>query len=452
MRKSYWLILIVIFFIVLIIFIKPKFINFFLIKFDPFKTNLLNVKNFPTKVGKNININLDGKNKKVIINNQINLQKYQPLYFSVKNISDQTIIPKLIINDKDWSSGEAIVKTILNGSENLSDEEKAIKIFDYVSQNIYHFYQPYYKRSDFSSPVNFFNIFGYGLCSDAAYAFSRLSSASGLTTRMIHLNQMSGLSSHAVAEIFFNAKWHMFDPDRGAYYRAEDGSIASVVELLQNPQLIDKNITYKDGDYWLQFYSFNHGWIRNIEEEEASQKLIKNKTKNFFYQLRQQEEIRFYYDWPDSWYWHDFGNKPPKLTNGMLISPIRENDLSAQIRLIKLPYVITKIYLRGLSLCQKANQIYISTEGLESWNSLTKYCRQDVIDASSLFPTGEESSPTFSYLLKFENLNWIFPVYVYTQFQVAPKSIPKLDFGENIIKVGDMNEGSLRLNFTFKEK
>lgn len=108
MRKSYWLILIVIFFIVLIIFIKPKFINFFLIKFDPFKTNLLNVKNFPTKVGKNININLDGKNKKVIINNQINLQKYQPLYFSVKNISDQTIIPKLIINDKDWSSGKQL--------------------------------------------------------------------------------------------------------------------------------------------------------------------------------------------------------------------------------------------------------------------------------------------------------------------------------------------------------
>lgn len=397
-----------------------------------------------------VNVYFDKQKEKII--NFEPRQNETPYYFSVKNIGSNIVYPNIIVNGKNWSSEEAIIKTIFKDSKSLSDEEKAIKIFNYVSQNIYHFYQPHYNRSEFSLPVNFLNILGYGLCSDAAYIFSMFSNLVDLEARVVHVNHESSQNTHWVAEAYFNSSWHMFDVDRGAYYRNIDNSITSVKDLFNNPELIDKSIKYKDGDWQQQYNTFKNGWIRGIEDKEKLLELIKNRTENFTYSLLPQEEIRFYYNWSDSWYWNDFPQKPPIFTNGLLISTVNKKDLANNIKMIKLPYVILKSKIQGLGLCRMAQNIYFSQNGLDKWESLKSLCVKDSIDLTKFFPNGKDSNPKFSYFLKFEKISRFFPIFVYTQFQVAPKSIPILQAGDNKIELQNTDNDKVKLQFVFQKK
>lgn len=404
----------------------------------------------PSVNNRTVNVYLNKQKEKII--NFEPRQNETPYYFSVKNIGSNVVYPNITVNGKNWSSEETIIKTIIKDSGNLNDEEKTIKIFNYISQNIYHFYQPYLNRSEFSLPVNFLNILGYGLCSDAAINFSLLTNMAGLTARRVHLNRGDGPVAHTVAEVYFNGNWHMFDIDRGAYYRNIDNSIASAQDLFNNPELIDKNIKYKDGDWQYQYNTFNNGWVRNIEDKEKLLKYVDNTTKVFIYSLFPREKIFFYYDWPDSWYWHDFPQKPPIFTNGLLISTINKKDLANNIRMIKLPYIIVKSKIQGLGLCWLAKNIYFSQDGLDKWESLNKLCQKDMIDLSKFFPNGENSSPRFSYFLKFEKFSKFLPIIVYTQFQVAPKSISVLQAGDNKIELQNTDNDKMKLQFVFQKK
>src|SRR5262249_11319851 len=43
---------------------------------------------------------------------------------------------------------------------------------------------------------------------------------------------------HTVPEVFYNNSWHVLDPDHRVYYPKDDGTIASVAEILADTNLV----------------------------------------------------------------------------------------------------------------------------------------------------------------------------------------------------------------------
>lgn len=135
----------------------------------------------------------------------------------------------------DYRSADGILASIL--SPGMTDEQKAIAIFEFIVDWRYHWYPPG-ENSDVHDPVKLVNVYGYGFCDDSARNMVALSRLAGLDGRVWFLN------GHVVSEVSWDGAFHMFDPDHEVFYRLPAGRIAGVAELAKNPQLIRK--TKKD--------------------------------------------------------------------------------------------------------------------------------------------------------------------------------------------------------------
>src|SRR5205807_7100225 len=50
---------------------------------------------------------------------------------------------------------------------------------------------------------------------------------------------------HMIPEVWYGNAWHMLDPDHEVFYRKDDGTIASVAEIIADPNLVARTA---DGD------------------------------------------------------------------------------------------------------------------------------------------------------------------------------------------------------------
>lgn len=141
-----------------------------------------------------------------------------------------SVIPKLDVDGRpDLASVEGMLGSILTDA--MSPEQEAAAIWQFVVDWRYH-YIPADEIGEEHDPVKLINVYGYGFCSDSAYAIAALSEAAGLTARVAFLD------GHVVAEVQFDGSWHMFDADHEVIYRAADGHILSVDELAADPSAI----------------------------------------------------------------------------------------------------------------------------------------------------------------------------------------------------------------------
>jgi len=130
----------------------------------------------------------------------------------------------------DLRSNRHILRSILHAE--MSAEEKTLAIFHLVAV-FFHHQEPDHHNRDVHDPVKYFN--GYGYCDDAVAAFSNLCQLAGFDTRVWVLE------GHVVAEVFFNGRWHMFDPHHKVYFPAPQGGIAGLHDLLAYPDVIDRH-------------------------------------------------------------------------------------------------------------------------------------------------------------------------------------------------------------------
>lgn len=411
-------------------------------RIDPLVDNLLKFDNFPNGIFEKYSVVLSKQNNISIINNQNNKK---PIYFSIKNISNVTVTPLVTVNNENWSSNQAIVKQVFDNNELLTDEDKAIKIMKYLSGNNYHFLTPYYGFPDsdnpFNNPVMFFNFFGYGQCNNFAISFVTLSTIVGLQSRVVFLD---GHDGHVVAEVFYDNKWHLFDADGGCIYRTKKGEIASTDDIFSDPSVIPQNNSCEVNPFYFE---------KNVRYQE-------NKANNFLedsehrlvmeYKLLPQEEIRFYYNWKGKFFYSDFNEEPPVFTNGLLISTVNPRKLESNERDFYLPYPILASYLYSKGLCKNSEHILISVGFSDERVSGKGYCQNDVISFKDLFPVGPGAKITNSYSIRFEGFIKPAEMLVYTQFQVAPNSIPKLVKGKNIIQPVEDIDGIVEAGFAFR--
>ncbi len=129
----------------------------------------------------------------------------------------------------DLGSKEAMIGSIIEPG--MTPERKSIAIWTFLMDRSYH-YWPARGDAELHDPVKFLNVYGYGLCDDAAENFAALCEAAGLRPRVWELN------GHVVAESFYDGSWHMFDPDMQCYFRGAGGRVLGVEELAKDPAAI----------------------------------------------------------------------------------------------------------------------------------------------------------------------------------------------------------------------
>lgn len=440
----------------------------------------------------NLAFEIDKKNTNLVFQN--NNREQNSLFFYVKNLGSKPVKPEITVNEQNWFSNEAIRKSIL-GDRSLSPEELVILLSTYLHKHAVWSDPPFYESSLLSSPVRFLNLFGYGYCADFSYSLAILAELSGLKTRVVYLNGDG--DDHVVTEVFYNGSWHMFDAASGIYFRNKDKKIASLEEIfnnigwVNNIYKLDENIKTeaflskifsekKVNNNTLDnlFYKLNPilGWFNSLDKLERQPKtrifLIKifsrrkikgyqykenylnNKTvSNFFYNLNPNEEIRFYYNWKDKWFWGDFPDKPQEFTNGLLITPLEKTDdfEKEMIKKIELPYAILDSYIQAKGICQKTSKIMFSRDG-KNWVNSKDSCSDDIIHLNFLFSNGKQVTfPNFYYIKAPNSLLKKTKTTVYTQFQVAPNSIPKLKKGTNNIQLLN-NYEKIKIGFGFKSR
>ncbi len=157
-----------------------------------------------------------------------------PETVTIRNLGEQTVVdPRIVVNGrKDWFDTDSILAEILEPG--MSKRDKAVAIWRFVVDNRTHD-QPVHHHVEAHDPARFFNVYGYGFCDDAATNFMVLAEKARVSSRVWTLE------GHVVAEARYDRSWHMFDADAEVYYLAEDGRIAGVEELADNPALIRRH-------------------------------------------------------------------------------------------------------------------------------------------------------------------------------------------------------------------
>ena len=384
--------------------------------------------------------------KKDQVKDQLGVDNYDQeklVYYSIANVGMRTIEPQVVINGQDWFTDKSILDYALKeiDRQKASSEEKVVTVAKFVVNNRYHFKPPLYEVSLYfiENPVQYFNSWGYGFCDDSALTLTQLLYLEGFEAREVNL------VDHVISEVFYDEAWHALDPDRKVYYRNLKGEIASIEEIVDNNQLLDSPI-------WLKEVSVNKAKkTREIQAIAFSEKagssypaetFMENKEyqNELIYRLRPNEEIRFYYDFKGKYYWGYVDNQPPEFTNGVLISENKGGFYQ-----FNLPFPMVASYIYKPNLCKAMAKTRFSLDGIH-WKKITD-CQDDVLSLTDLFPIGEGSYPTQKYFLI---LPWSLTDYqILTQFQTAPRSIPRLNIGVNDVEIKKSLKSDIEIEFGY---
>lgn len=178
-----------------------------------------------------------------------------PLGISLKNPGPETITRLRVQLDGKQTpvSIAEIVEICVSGKSGA--EEKALSLWNYVSENRIHDW-PAHSGKEAFDPVKLMSVYGYGFCSHAAKALAILAQHAGLESRVRHAK-----SQHVVCEILIDGHWAMFDPDGQVFFRTEDGRIASVEDIANKPRLILSRKSPIYPNWKLQDIFTNHDFI-----------------------------------------------------------------------------------------------------------------------------------------------------------------------------------------------
>ena len=379
------------------------------------------------------------------------LPEKAPVYYSLTNLGRKSIKPQAVINGRDWFSDRSIVDYALNeiDQENLTDEEKTLAIFYFMVKNTYHWTPPLYDTSYYfiENPVQYLNNWGYGYCGNTARVLAQLLFLAGYKARLVNL------TNHIVTEVFYDESWHGLDPDTGLYYRSQTGKIASAEEIINNKQLLESPIWIKDKQTVIKInrLSGSSNWDQAALDLAYSEKVWRytpaeeslantDYRKELWYHMRPNEEIRFYYDFKDKYYWGFKSDPPPEYTNGVLIS-----DNNGGVFKFQLPFPILASYIFRPNLCRAAEPIRFSLDGWH-WQKITA-CENDVLNLTDLFPRGEGSFPTQQYFLALPLS--LTDYQILTQFQTAAKSIPVPTIGVNELELKNPLRSDIKVEFGY---
>lgn len=186
------------------------------------------------------------------------------------------------IDMPDLTSVENLLATTIR--PDMSDREKAEALYEVVRKYRYHDAPPI-PDGEVWDPIKLMEVYGYGLCGDAAAALAFLWRKTGLPSRVWEL------SGHVVPEVFYYGKWHMYDPDHGKFYLNDRGEVADVEYLAEHPDIVVKKTWPEVGEI---FATKHNNWIntrKSVKEAYRINLIIYPGEK--FIRFRQGEKRHF---------------------------------------------------------------------------------------------------------------------------------------------------------------
>lgn len=142
----------------------------------------------------------------------------------VKVTTDRTI---------DSSSLESIVKDAWARSGAKTDDEKAIAIYEYLHNTIFHWAYPTEKAPQSVGPLKMINVYGWGLCGGQHTVLKALYETAGWECRYV------GWPGHTTIEVKYGGQWHYYDVFLKCYYWSKDKShVVSQEEIANDPSIV----------------------------------------------------------------------------------------------------------------------------------------------------------------------------------------------------------------------
>ena len=183
--------------------------------------------------------------------------KFQPNeYVTVENVGETDVVnPRLVVNGRrDWFSADDILAGIVK--PNMTEAEKAMAIWGFTASFEVQAHDnnrrvgPAYtavgtetdnaetshpSRNTFKergNPVKAANAYYCSGCSLSAANFVVLCSHAGLTARAVWMSGLDTFRNHCVGEVWYDGGWHLFDPERRAFFLEQDNTTVASYETL----------------------------------------------------------------------------------------------------------------------------------------------------------------------------------------------------------------------------
>ncbi len=266
-----------------------------------------------------------------------------PVTFVIKNISAATpcVVSLRTSGDIDYRNAKTMLAGILAGA--MNDEEKAIRIWRFVSRIGYHADYDYnHQLPDHVDPISIVT-FPYFMCGEKAGLIVNLATLTGMQAHSV------GMDGHVVAEVKYNGSWHMFDADENCVYR-QNGNIVSVADLHHDLSLVSaEHIDYSLRD---NYHGFSHyqDYLKKYVPRwiDTTSRIHPYTFPNTDLTLYPEDEIHYTLT-PTSWWyrlWHKRGRYRPQGTMWRKLHASQSNVLLVNNTAVlrdTLPYYATKL-------------------------------------------------------------------------------------------------------------
>lgn len=133
----------------------------------------------------------------------------------------------------DATSLESIVQDVIARSGATTNDEKAIAIYEYLHNTIFHHAYPTEAAPRSVGPLKAINAYGWSLCGGQHTILKALYETAGWKCRYL------GWPGHTTVEVFYDGRWHYLDVFLKCYYWTKDKShIASQEEIAADPSIV----------------------------------------------------------------------------------------------------------------------------------------------------------------------------------------------------------------------
>ena len=183
--------------------------------------------------------------------------KFQPnAYVVVENVGEADVVnPRLVVNGRrDWFSADDILAGVLEPG--MTEAEKAMAIWGFTASFEVQAHDnnrrvgPAYtavgtetdntdtshpSRNTFkerANPVKAANAYYCSGCSLSAANFVVLCRHAGLIARAVWMSGLDTFRNHCVGEVWYDGGWHLFDPERRAFFLEQDNTTVASYETL----------------------------------------------------------------------------------------------------------------------------------------------------------------------------------------------------------------------------
>ncbi len=135
----------------------------------------------------------------------------------------------------DARSLDTIVRDVWRLSGAKTNDEKAIAIYRWLHQAIFHFAYPVEKAPQSVGPLKVINVYGWGLCGGQHTVLKALFESAGWKVRYRGWSD----PGHTTVEVFYDERWHYFDVFLKCYFWTKDRkTVAGQDDIVKDPSIV----------------------------------------------------------------------------------------------------------------------------------------------------------------------------------------------------------------------